>query len=172
MSAFIANRHTLTVFQFLAKQQEKQDAQRIRLLTIWFGCNDACLPGSRQHVPLTSFATNLATLIQMVRSPESPYYSPITKIILINPPPINSFQIGPCLLDKVNPTLPPKYRFDWSFKVTKAYAEEVLKVGEKENVPVVDVWTRIWEAAGKNESSLETFLFDGLHLNEAGYQVS
>jgi len=28
------------------------------------------------------------------------------------------------------------------------------------------------EAAGKNESSLETFLFDGLHPNEAGYQVS
>jgi len=80
-------------FQFLAKQKEKQDAQRICLLTIWFGCNDACLSGSPQHVPLTTFAANLTTLIQMVRSPESPYYSPITKIILINPPPINSFQL-------------------------------------------------------------------------------
>jgi hypothetical protein len=36
-----------------------------------------------------------------------------------------------------------------TFDVTKAYAQEVKKVGEAENVPVVDIWTGIWEAAGK-----------------------
>jgi hypothetical protein len=58
------------------------------------------------------------------------------------------------------------------FDVTKAYAEEVKKVGEAENVPVVDAWTRVWEAAGKSKEAVKGFLTDGLHLSKAGYEVS
>jgi len=151
----------------LAKQHEQQHVPRVRLLTIWFGTNDACLPGSPQHVPLANFATLLAEMIQTVTSPESPHYSPITKVILIAPPPVNTFQRGADLASR-----DPPRELDRSFEVTKSYAEEVLKVGEREGVPVIDLWTRIWEAAGKNEKSLEAFLYDGLHLNEAGYNVS
>ncbi len=42
---------------------------QLRLLTIWFGANDAVLPEFVQHVPLDEFAANLRTLIQMVRAP-------------------------------------------------------------------------------------------------------
>jgi hypothetical protein len=59
-----------------------------------------------------------------------------------------------------------------TFDVTKAYAEEVKRVGEAENVPVVDAWTRIWEAAGKSKEAVKGFLTDGLHLDKAGYEVS
>jgi hypothetical protein len=58
------------------------------------------------------------------------------------------------------------------FDVTKAYAEEVKKVGEAENVPVVDAWTRVWEAAGRSKEAVKGFLTDGLHLSKAGYEVS
>ena len=58
-----------------------------------------------------------------------------------------------------------------TFDVTKAYAEEVKKVGEAEKVPVIDVWTRIWEAAGEDKEAVKAFLTDGLHLGKAGYEV-
>ena len=59
-----------------------------------------------------------------------------------------------------------------TFDATKAYAEEVKKVGEAENVPVVDAWSRIWEAAGKNKEAVKGFFTDGLHLGKSGYEVS
>jgi lysophospholipase L1-like esterase len=62
----------------------------------------------------------------------------------------------------------PTRRFD----TTKTYAEEVKKVGEAEEVPVVDAWTGVWEAAGKNKEAVKAFFTDGLHLNRAGYEVS
>ncbi|KAI6036077.1 SGNH hydrolase-type esterase domain-containing protein [Pisolithus microcarpus] len=34
-----------------------------------------------------------------------------------------------------------------------------------------DVWTAMWDASGQDERALEEFLYDGLHLNEAGYEV-
>ena len=59
-----------------------------------------------------------------------------------------------------------------TFDVTKAYAEEVKKVGKAESVPVVDAWSRIWEAAGNNKETVKDFLTDGLHLGKSGYEVS
>lgn len=59
-----------------------------------------------------------------------------------------------------------------TFEVTKAYAEEVKKVGEAENVSVVDAWTCVWKAAGKSKEGVKRFLTDGLHLSKAGYEVS
>ena len=58
------------------------------------------------------------------------------------------------------------------FYNTKAYADEVKKVGEAEGVPVVDAWTGIWEAAGKDREAVKAFFTDGLHLGKAGYEVS
>ena len=47
----------------------------------------------------------------------------------------------------------------------------VREVGRKEKVPVLDVFTLLWEASGKVEEKLDEFLCDGLHLSEAGYDV-
>lgn len=57
------------------------------------------------------------------------------------------------------------------FAETKTYAEAVKEVGAQVGVPVADVWTNIWEAAGRDERACERFLHDGLHLNAAGYEV-
>ncbi|TFY74383.1 hypothetical protein EWM64_g9631 [Hericium alpestre] len=158
----------LPVFEkIVAKHHEQQHVPPVRLLIIWFGTNDACLPGQPQHIPLERFTENLSTMIDMIRSPTSPFYSPVTKIILIAPPPVNTYQRGADLASR-----DPPRELDRQFEATKRYAQEVLAVGEKEGVPVADVWTRLWEAAGQDERSLEQFLYDGLHLNEAGYQVA
>lgn len=60
---------------------------------------------------------------------------------------------------------------DRTFENTREYAREVGRVGEKEGIPVVDVWTKLWEGAGQDERALNKYLYDGLHLNEAGYAV-
>lgn len=133
---------------------------RVRLITIWFGANDASLPGFLQHVPLSRFSENLTTMVRAIRAPESQWYSPETRLLLITPPPIHI----PSMKIDLQPTR--------TFDVTKAYAEEFKKVGEAENVPVVDAWTRIWEATGKNKEAVKGFLTDGLHLGKSGYEVS
>lgn len=65
----------------------------------------------------------------------------------------------------------PPVELDRTFENTREYAKEVGRVGEKEGIPVVDVWTKLWENAGQDERALEKYLYDGLHLNEAGYAV-
>ena len=85
---------------------------------------------------------------------------------LIAPPPVNIYQRGADLASRD----PPK-ELDRSFEVTKQYAEAVKEVGSEKTVPVVDVWTVLWEAVGKDERKLEQVLSDGLHLNAAGYEV-
>jgi lysophospholipase L1-like esterase len=140
---------------------------RIRLLVIWFGANDAVLPHKSQHVPLPIFSSTLSSIIRVVRDPSSPHFSPDTKILLLTPPPF-SVRVRKANLDSRKPHPLPMDR-DW--ETTKAYAEAVKAVAEKEEVPVVDCWTAVWHAAAQNEIGLEGFLTDGLHLNEKGYEV-
>lgn len=94
----------------------------------------------------------------MVKSPTSAYYSPETRIILITPAPVNTKQWN-------KPDSPRV------FETTRSYAEAVKEVGEKENVPVADVWTKIFDAAGRSEEACEKYLSDGLHLTSDGYNV-
>jgi len=102
----------------------------------------------------------------MITSPSSPHYSPTTNIILITPPPVNTYQRGGDLQSRNPPQL-----LDRSFEQTRKYAEAVREVGKQENIPVLDVWSALYDAAGRDERALEQFLWDGLHLNSAGYEV-
>jgi lysophospholipase L1-like esterase len=102
----------------------------------------------------------------MITSPSSPHYSPKTSIILISPPPVNTYQRGADLQSRDPPKL-----LDRTFEVTRKYAEAVVDVGERMKIPVLDVWTALYDAAGRNERALDKFLWDGLHLNTAGYEV-
>ena len=151
--------------QCLAKSSDTS-APKIRILAIWFGANDACLKPSPQHVPLPEFIANLKKMVQMVKSPTSPRYSPETRIILISPPPVNTF-MRRAILEARDPPI----ALDRGFEVTQAYATAVGNVAKEEGVAFADMWTPLWEAAGKDEHSLSKFLGDGLHLTKQGYQV-
>ncbi|KAI5122981.1 hypothetical protein M0805_006859 [Coniferiporia weirii] len=147
--------------QCLTRQGERGLAPKVRLLTIWFGANDAVLPSFFQHVPLARFGENLTRLIHMVSAPTSAWYSPETKVVLITPPPVNMQQR--C----TEPSSVP----DRAFGVTAEYAEAVRRVGATEQVPVIDAWRALWDAAGHKEEALSRYLSDGLHLTADGYAV-
>lgn len=144
------------IYQCLANRSDQLHSPKVRLLTIWFGANDACIPSSKQHVPLERFQNNLLQLIDMVKSPTSQWYSPETKILLITPPPINTHQ----------------WTADRTFDNTAAYAQAVRDVGAKAGVPLVDAWQAIWNNASQDEQALSKYLSDGLHLTSVGYGVS
>ncbi|KZT11198.1 SGNH hydrolase [Laetiporus sulphureus 93-53] len=153
--------------QCFATQHEQHHVPKVRLLTIWLGANDAALPGSPQHVSLSDYAANLTELVRIVTSPSSPRYSPDTRILLLTPPPINTHQWAVRQAAKD----PPK-ALDRKFEVTQAYAAKVLDVGKEVGVPVVDLWTTLWDACGRKEEQLSQYLYDGLHLNEQGYAIA
>lgn len=159
----------LSVFKQIIAPQHAPNIQylpKIRLLTIWFGANDACIQPSPQHVPLDKFDSNIRELVTTVTSPSSPYYSPHTKVILLSPPPINTHQRGAELAAR-----DPPQALDRSFEITKAYADKVSQIGSDLSIPVVDVWNALYNAAQREEKALSRFMDDGLHLNERGYEI-
>jgi len=46
-----------------------------------------------------------------------------------------------------------------------------MDVGAHENLPVIDAWNLLYNAAGKNEADLDQYLEDGLHLTAAAYDI-
>lgn len=136
----------------------------ISLLTIWFGANDAAI-NSPQSVPIPAFKSNLTTLISLVHSPSSPYYSPSTKILLLTPPPVDDTKRNAELASRS----PPRPA-DRDAENTRLYVEAVKEVGREHGVAVVDTWGAINKLAEK-EGGLDRFLSDGLHLTGEGYAV-
>lgn len=106
-------------------------------------------------------------MINAIRSESSEYYSPWTRIVLFTPPPIQLSRWAETLANRDQPR-----DLDRTFENTRKYAEATREVAATQKVPVVDVYERIWKAAGENEESLTSFLSDGLHLTEKGYGVS
>ncbi|KAI0831766.1 SGNH hydrolase-type esterase domain-containing protein [Trametes gibbosa] len=153
--------------QIWPKQHEQQHHPTARVLVVWFGANDAALPQSKQHVPLARYETNLAWFAHALRSPESAYYSPQTRLVYMTPPPVQAVRWAAALGERVGTLEAP----DRDLEQSRVYAEAVKKVGGSENVPVADVWGNIWEAAGREEGGLAPFLVDGLHLTGKGYKV-
>lgn len=89
--------------------------------------------------------------------------SPDTKVILIAPPPFYPQQWA-----KIS-GLPIK-DIDRTAEVSKRYSETVVKVGKEANIPIVDLCTAFL-ARVKQDSDLEKYLTDGLHLTPEGYRI-
>ncbi|KAJ7363937.1 SGNH hydrolase-type esterase domain-containing protein [Mycena albidolilacea] len=113
------------------EQQDQKHLPKVTLLVLWFGANDAVIQPFSKHIPLPKFIENLNYMVHLVHFPESPYYSPSTKIILITLPPVNTHQQG------------------------------VKAAAAASKVAAVDVWTAIWNAASQDEQALSRYLSDG-----------
>lgn len=150
--------------QLLPTHKEQQDqACSIPLMTIFFGANDGALPFSPQHVPLDRFKQNTKEMIDLVRNPQSRYYNPKLRLILITPPPINEAQWGKlCERDGL--------ALNRTNESARTYAECISEIGRETSVPVADIWSRIMDKAHQEKRDLSHFLLDGLHLNENGYK--
>ncbi|KAI0781317.1 SGNH hydrolase [Trametes elegans] len=161
----------LPVFeQIWATRDEQAHAQKVQLLIIWFGANDAAEPANTHHVPVERYQANLTALVRAVRAPDSPRYSPDTRVLLVTPPPVETRRWGRLYAELYNPAADPN-KPNRSLEVSGVYAEAMKEVGQKEGVPVIDVWRKLWDTAGRVEEKLEPFLLDGLHLTASGYEV-
>ncbi|KAF2013957.1 SGNH hydrolase [Aaosphaeria arxii CBS 175.79] len=108
----------------------------VRLVTLFFGANDASLPDTTgQHIPLTTYTTNLRLLIQ---HPAITSHSGV-RILLITPPPIDEWGFDGW--DEPG-------RSARTAGVARAYAEAVRHVGEETGVAVVDLWGKCMAEAG------------------------
>lgn len=139
---------------------------RIRLMTVFFGANDACLPGTSQHVPLREYKDSLRGIIN---HPGVKLHD--TKIILIVPAPVDEWQLS----DNTRTAMH-----------TAKYASACREVGQEFNLPALDLWTSFMSRAGWRDGDSEpligsraaaknqvlgSLLNDGLHFTNEGYKL-
>ncbi|KAF9923058.1 hypothetical protein FBU30_006847 [Linnemannia zychae] len=141
----------------------------IKLVIIALGTDDASFPNTRHHVPLPAYKDNLRTIINSIRFPDSPNYSPDTQIVLVTPAPVSDEMWGASLA-AVN--LP----MDRSNNITQEYAQACVEVGKELHVPIVDLWSsidcQVQGTCDLNESNiLQDYFMDGLHLKRLGNEL-
>lgn len=138
-------------------------------MIIALGTDDASFAHTRQHVALDAYKDNLRAIVNSIRFPESPNYSPHTNVILVTPAPVDDI-MWEASLTAVNQTL------NRSNNVTKEYAQACVEVGKALDIPVVDLWSEIHcQVEGTCElhesDQLQDYLMDGLHLKRMGNEV-
>ena len=136
----------------------------VRIMTVFFGANDACLPGSAQHVPINEYAACIRCILQhdLVRKQG-------TKLVLIIPAPVDEYQLSNNQRTATN---------------TKAYADVCRQVGQELRLPMVDLWSLFMKKAGWDGESelvgsrkcerskvLGDLLLDGLHFTAKAYSI-
>ncbi|BGP53680.1 isoamyl acetate-hydrolyzing esterase [Rhodotorula sphaerocarpa] len=149
--------------QFLARKDER--LPEVALFCVWYGANDAAVPPSPQSLTIEQFKANLNTILDLLRRPDSPYYSPRTQLLLITPPPVDANTRNADLANRHPPRQP-----DRDSERTRRFAEAVKEVALASKLPVLDAWGLIDQAAAR-DGGLDKYLNDGLHLTADGYQV-
>ncbi|KAF9955560.1 hypothetical protein BGZ72_003620 [Mortierella alpina] len=149
--------------------QESKGSTPVKLVIIALGTDDASFAHTRQHVALDAYKDNLRAIVNSIRFPESPNYSPHTNIILVTPAPIDD-NMWEASLTAVNQTM------NRSNNVTKEYAQACVEVGKALDIPVVDLWSEIQcQVEGTCElhesDQLQDYFMDGLHLKRMGNEV-
>lgn len=111
----------------------------IRLQCIFFGANDACLPGSStdQHVPLNEFKQNLKAIVQ-----HSKVTAQKPRLILITPPPVNEYRLEEC--DLLKGLTDPRRTAEH----TKKYADATVEVATDLDLAVLEIWSIFMAKAG------------------------
>ena len=151
--------------------------------TVFFGANDAALPGERQHVPPEEYARNLRLIVDHVRGSGTPGRTApgegegegggggggggggcpaSVPVILFTPPPVDAdawyaARGEPEDKERAN---------DRANDNSRMYGDLVKEVGRETDCPVLDVF----DLLGGN-GPVEEFgkhLRDGLHLSESG----
>lgn len=132
------------------------------------GANDAVFEACPQFVPLEQFKANLGAMLDLLRSPQSPYHSPATKIVVFGCPPYWSEQAKAVKADFLGPDLVETR----SMERAREYTDAARSVATSKNVDFLNVFDKLMEAAGPDlAAGLPRLLHDGLHLSPDGYKV-
>ncbi|KAI4253727.1 MAG: hypothetical protein LQ352_003525 [Teloschistes flavicans] len=142
---------------------------------VFFGANDACLPGSDsgQHIPLDIYRQNL---IKICQHPTVAAQKP--RLILVTPPPIDEYSL------EISDTAKGVAGKRRTAEHTKLYADACRQVGEDLGLVTLDLWSIFMEAAGyvpgrplpgskktTPNAVLTRLLSDGLHFTPEAYQI-
>ncbi|BFZ58136.1 hypothetical protein PYCC9005_005195 [Savitreella phatthalungensis] len=132
----------------------------VKLIVVFFGANDAALPGAYQHVPLEEYLDNLGKLLA------SPQLR--GKTICVTPPPLDEHG----------------WPEDRTAAHTAKYARAARALCEDMGVPCADVWGEMMREADYDGSgdfpgdvhlprnaALQNLLRDGLHPSPDGYRL-
>ncbi|ETL99404.1 hypothetical protein L917_03741 [Phytophthora nicotianae] len=127
------------------------------LITLWLGANDAALtdgPSARQHVPLEAYATNLETIVYMLKAS-----APDAELLLITPPHVD---------DAARQMRSKTGRLDRSNTMAGEYARVCVETAGKVGVTVLDVHS-LFNVMSARERTM--CLEDGLHLSAWGNRL-
>lgn len=176
----------------LQQREQSQPQTNVLFATVFFGANDAALPGEHQHIPMEEYGQNLAQIVKSMRSNLPPYFqtTPSNKIgkesgseqQACRPPrppdnndenqlPIVIFTPPPVDVNTWYRHRPPRKgsqnrRNDRANDNAKAYGDVAKKVALQTNCSVLDVYEVLGGSDGVEQYSEN--LRDGLHLSELG----
>uniref|UniRef100_A0A453QFL6 SGNH hydrolase-type esterase domain-containing protein n=1 Tax=Aegilops tauschii subsp. strangulata TaxID=200361 RepID=A0A453QFL6_AEGTS len=128
--------------------------------TIFFGANDAALPGrtsQRQHVPVEEYRQNLKTIVNHLKD-----CSKSMVILLITPPPIDEDgreRYARSQYGEDARRLPERTN-----EMAGVYAGQCIELAKEMDVQCVDLWSKMQATEGWQK----LYLSDGLHLTPEG----
>ncbi|KAF7092941.1 hypothetical protein CFC21_095384 [Triticum aestivum] len=128
--------------------------------TIFFGANDAALPGrtsQRQHVPVEEYKQNLKTIVNHLKD-----CSKSMVILLITPPPIDEDgreRYARSQYGEDARRLPERTN-----EMAGVYAGQCMELAKEMDVQCVDLWSKMQATEGWQK----LYLSDGLHLTPEG----
>jgi len=170
------------------------------LITLWFGANDAALPGpdrgsAAQHVPLARYEANMEALARRAAGAVTPGSG---RVLVITPPPVH--EPSRALHAAANYGAPLDKLVDRTLAASGQYAAAACRAAAAAGVGCLDMWTLLQEAgrgreAGDGGGDLEgvpvhhrrqrgaaapeaatpawaSLLSDGLHFSPAGQEVA
>lgn len=140
LSGFTAPMGFVALQKFLPASTPKSSWPKIRIATIFFGANDACVPGQSQHVELTDYIDALQKMVAYPVFDHSP--KELTEIIVITPPPVNEHQFERM----------PDGHFQRRAGITSQYARAARETGKAAGVHILDFWTVIMSRVGWSSS--------------------
>ena len=201
LSGFTAPMGFQALQQLLPTTKTNLERPAIKVMTVFFGANDACVPGESQHVELQEYIDILKHIVKYPVFNQS--RSAKTEIIIITPPPINEHQMQ----------RQPSGQFQRRAGITSQYARAAREAAEVYGVHCLDFWSILMRKVGWNASmgieccckhipyqldqgavtsksvnhipgcckaptafddadyELADFLTDGLHLTKLGYDI-
>ena len=134
-------------------------SDNVKLVTIFFGANDSCIESlnPRHHVPLPQYTKNIESILKFLRE----MYGADLKLLLITPPPVDVDARLRFQVERYGKNATGVAQRKNS--VTKQYRDEVVSIGKKFKVPVLDLFTLFLD-----NKNWKTFLCDGLHFSKEG----
>ncbi|CAB9506286.1 Isoamyl acetate-hydrolyzing esterase 1 homolog [Seminavis robusta] len=172
-------RHALHVWPTVEQAYEESNHNTVLFSTLFFGANDAVLPGNPQHVPLKEYRENLIQLIHKIRgklhqqdSSNNQQDQPSKPILVLTPPPVDE-EAWSAFRNHTESNRINAVTRSYGKMVREAVHQILLQQEQQQlqqssscpPLAVLDTWELL---QGHNQTAYSQYLSDGLHLNELG----